>query len=201
MVDRLGIAAALCLMATSTSGFAQDEAALTARTHFDEGGRLYQEGQYAAAYDAFEQSFRAQPRPVAVYNMAQMLRLQGQPERAITMLQRYLQLDRDLPQERREHVEALIEELRSSMVELVIDVGPPGAEVSLDGEVIGEAPLQPLEVSVGEHRLRVTFPRYEAVNRRVFARAGGPNSVTVRLVRGEPQGRLVLTSSVSESQV
>ena len=46
---------------------------------------------------------------------------------------------------------------------LTLDVTPADARVSLDGEVIGSAPLADLDVEAGEHLLRIEAPRYRAL--------------------------------------
>ncbi len=43
---------------------------------------------------------------------------------------------------------------------LVLEGDQPGAEVYVDAELVGTMPMDPLELSVGEHTLRVTRPGY-----------------------------------------
>jgi formylglycine-generating enzyme required for sulfatase activity len=44
---------------------------------------------------------------------------------------------------------------------LTFDSSPPGADVLIDGEVVGQTPLHELAVAAGEHVLRLQAPRYQ----------------------------------------
>jgi formylglycine-generating enzyme required for sulfatase activity len=54
---------------------------------------------------------------------------------------------------------------------------PEGAEVFLDGESVGKAPLTELEVSSGPHEILCTLERYQNVKRKIDIPAGAQQSV------------------------
>jgi hypothetical protein len=91
------------------------------------------------------------------------------------------------------------------MVHVESDV--PGAQVFVDRNFVGTAPLTTTEVSVGQHRVNVSAPGYEGVARDVEVRPGMQNlTIKLREVRleaslavihkhrmGSCEGRLIAT--------
>ena len=57
-------------------------------------------------------------------------------------------------------IPSVVEAQRGRTGRLVLSGDQPGAEVYVDAELIGEMPIDPLELPVGEHALRVTRPGY-----------------------------------------
>ena len=68
---------------------------------------------------------------------------------------------------------------------------PPGAQVELDGDVVGATPTEPIEVSVGTHALRITQEGFLPWQDTVRAQAGRTVDVdavlTARRVVAEPE--------------
>jgi tetratricopeptide (TPR) repeat protein len=63
----------------------------TARLEFDRGMRYYDLGEFALALEHFRASYRAQPHPDLLFNMAQCYRNLGNNERAIFFFERYVE--------------------------------------------------------------------------------------------------------------
>jgi formylglycine-generating enzyme required for sulfatase activity len=62
----------------------------------------------------------------------------------------------------------IVELVLSALPGLVsIDSEPPGASVSVDGEVVGKTPLRDLPVAEGEHQLELTEARYLPLSQRL----------------------------------
>ena len=67
--------------------------------------------------------------------------------------------------------------------EVAVSVEPDGAEVSVDGRVVGKAPLPaPIFLSPGDHQLTVTSHGYGDVGRIVTAKKGESTEVEVKLL-------------------
>lgn len=80
---------------------------------------------------------------------------------------------------------------------LVVSGAPDGAEVYVDGELVGQAPLaQGVPVEPGSHTLRVTMPGYTEFTEVVRVRRGKPTTVNVEMIavsmvlslKSEPDG-------------
>lgn len=65
---------------------------------------------------------------------------------------------------------------------LILDVRPEGAEILLDGESLGHAPLPPVEVESGTHEIVVQHPTHERGRRVVQVRSGEERTITVALL-------------------
>lgn len=85
------------------------DARVRARQHFEEGRKLYQVGEYAAALGRFKQAFLLKEDPVFIFNIAQCHRQLGDSKLAVTFYRRYLGADPTASN--RAQVEKLIAEL------------------------------------------------------------------------------------------
>ena len=153
-----------------------------ARRHFKLGVALYQAGDFTAALAEFEGSFRDQPSPAALQNMALCL----------TKLRRYVQALETLEKLKAEYGPTLAAEdhaaVDSSMRQLAqlvgkvsISVTPADAQVTLNGSPLSpEALAKPVRVSSGEYRIRAEAPMHRA-EERVITVAGG-DEATVSIV-------------------
>ena len=68
---------------------------------------------------------------------------------------------------------------------LSVTSDPAGATVYVDGRLAGHTPLKLEAVTVGDHRVRVVKAGYLENSRIVAVGAGKPNTVTVKLTKGE----------------
>lgn len=84
-----------------------------ARVHFASGAALYEAGKYAAARDAFEESYRLSRLPDLLFNLAAVARKLEQPAEAMRYLEQYLAARPNAPDQ--DKVKADIEELRAEL--------------------------------------------------------------------------------------
>lgn len=78
----------------------------------------------------------------------------------------------------------------------------PGAIVSLDGEVLGEAPAAAQDVAPGEHIVEVRAEGYQTAQRTVTIEAGQQRVISVTLEEVvAPLGRIVVNADVDGAQV
>jgi tetratricopeptide (TPR) repeat protein len=159
-----------------------------AKLHFEKAERAYRMGNYDVAIVEYREAYDARPIPALLYNLAQAYRkryaVAGQlPDlrRAIEVFRAYLRDDPHSSQ--RETVERILAELRASLTEaeererrspspaapaaqsapgrLIVQANVPGAEVFLDDDAIGPAPIA-RSAPPGLHRLRVEQPGFAA---------------------------------------
>lgn len=77
----------------------------------------------------------------------------------------------------------------------------PNAAVTLDGEVIGQAPVTQQNVTPGEHILEATADGYETVQQPVTVEPGQQRVVSLRLERRTRVGRIVVNANVGGATV
>jgi hypothetical protein len=164
-----------------------------ASRRFDRGIKLYEEGDYQLALAEFERVYELVPDYRVLYNIGQVSIQLGRYARALILLERYLQDGAaELPEERRAQVRSDIEQLQTRTASLDVQVRQSGAELWLDGVLVGTTPLPaPLIVDVGERRLQVRRPGFES-ELRTFSLAGGDRrELTISLVPEAKQRGLV----------
>lgn len=167
------------------AGEAEDVAA--ARALLDEGDediargeRLERRGQRARAFAFYEQAlaryrkaYELVPKSTIFFAIAGAEAKLGRYLDAIAHYQRVVAdvADADL----RERAQARIKSLSARVAVLDLDVGPAGAEVSIDGEPRGKAPLAgPIYLAAGEHTITVTAKGYTPFEERLMLRPGKP---------------------------
>ncbi len=180
----LGVAALL----VAPGALARDEAqASEAARHFDRGFLLAQQGSLEAAIAEFKRAYALSPHPSVLYNLGQAYAASGRAVEAVQALRRYLeQADPKQDNERRAQASAVIDYQSQRIGSLRLEIEPAGAEVTLDGEALGKAPINaPLELTAGAHGLVVVAAGHATQSARVEIVGKGSTSLRVRL---EPSG-------------
>lgn len=146
------------------------ESTAQARTLFQNGLALAQQGDLKAALRAFEAAYAARPHFSVLYNIAQARSALGQPVEAVTAFQRYLaDGGKQISETRRAEVQALMAATRDRIGRLRISGGAASARVWLDGaELSAEARSEVISLAKGDHTL-------------VFWTGGAPQSRSVAL--------------------
>lgn len=157
------------------------DAIAKAKAVFDAGGRAYEQGDFDAAIQAFEQAYSMSGRPSILFSLAQSRRKRfaetasaSDRDAAIELYRAYL--DQVKTGGRRADAQRGLESLGAGNVsgapttgtsaaplarrtQLAIDSGTPGAMIAIDGGA--PAPPQVMaEVAPGRHVVRVTAPGY-----------------------------------------
>ncbi len=149
-----------------------------ARDHFRRGAELFKEGSFDAALAEFTRAYQIVPNYRVLYNIAQVQLERHDYAAAQTAFTEYLkQGDSEIAPERRSEVEEELRTLRSRVVELTVTSNVAGAELSIDGAVVGKLPLEkPILVSTGVRHLSLQKPGYTRGERTVSV-AGGEKPV------------------------
>lgn len=140
MTSPIRHAASLSLMvlfALGTAASAQptstDDAA--ARTHFAQGQRLSESGDYAGAYRAFEAGYQASPKPAFLFNMGEAARGMGDLVAARAAYHRFLAV---------ESTGALADTARSRLVEIgpAAQTLPPATKPPVANSPVAKPPVR-----------------------------------------------------------
>ena len=148
----------------------------------DEGRRLFDEEAYAEALERYQRAYDASGLHGLLYNIARCQQALGNDREALSTFRRFLGGE-DLPPGPRGKAEMAVQilEKRLSTGRLVVQVSPFGAEILLDGEVVGTAPLAPLTVTPGTHQIEVRASGRPSAGQHVQVPAGGEITVTFAL--------------------
>ena len=154
------IAAALLIslspIAMSTPSLAQsaeDPTVKAARARFNEGVEFFDKGQYENARAAFLQAYALRKHPAVLINLAQSSLRSGHTLEAARYFEQYLHESTALSAAQRADAEKGLAEARTKLGRVEISA-PTGAEVYVDGDHAGTAPLSaPVEVEPGSHTI------------------------------------------------
>lgn len=157
----LGISLSFALPA-----FAQQDAAETtaerdpvkeAAERYQRGLSLYAEGEYLLALVEFERAYQLSPDYRVLYNIGQVRVQLGRYAKAREALEQYMEQGGDaISADRKREVTADLEMLKMRTARLNIVTSEEGADLLVDGVVVGTSPLaEPIVVDAGEHNVEV----------------------------------------------
>jgi hypothetical protein len=151
-----------------------DAAKQEAARRFEHAIKLYEDADYTVALAEFERVYELMPDYRVLYNIGQVNIQLGRYARAFRTLKEYTARGGpEIPSDRRAAVQADLAQLSGRVARISVAVDQPGAEVSIDGTLVGKAPLvEPLVVDVGERTLRVSLAGYTPQTRSITL-AGG----------------------------
>lgn len=162
---RLVAAAVACVMLGVTSARADDRS--DAEKQFRAGVSLQKVEDFDAAIVAFEASLDLFPTRSALFNLANCLRA---VHRYPDSLARFQELEEkhggELTAAMRGEVGVQIAELENLTGSVWIRVDHEGAEVRVDGELVGRSPLEePVRLGLGDHRLEASLDGFATTSR------------------------------------
>lgn len=128
-----------------------------AADHYQRGLSLYGEGEFVLALVEFERAYQLTPNYRVLYNIGQVRIQLGRYAKGREALEEYLkQGGTSINAERTAAVTKDLEMLAERTAMLNVVVNEPGADVAVDGRVVGQSPLAaPLVIDAGEHTLDV----------------------------------------------
>lgn len=181
-VWRIGAAAAIAgMLLPTTAGAQASDAAREAGQHFRRGVELYSEANYAGALVEFKRAYALAASSTALYDIGET---QFQLQDYAGALQTFKTFLSEFGPGENHHaeVEAGLQVLATRVGHLRVTSVPPGADVSVDDEVVGKTPLvEPLLVSVGHRKVVASMAGREPVTRYVDIAAGDEADVTLAL--------------------
>jgi len=175
-------------LAFSVPARADEEPWRAARAHYERGVELANKGEYRTALEEFNAAYAASPHFAVLYNIGQAEVALGRPRKAIDTLSRYLRDGKeDVPAPRRKQVQAQITQLESIFATLSITTDPAGAEVTVDGAVLGRSPLTVPHLAAGSHVVTASRPDGRPATRVVSLVEGEQLPLSLTLPQGEPR--------------
>ena len=165
-----------------------------AREHFNQGLKLYRDGDFGAALVQFERAYAVKPNYKVLYNIAQTCFQLRDYVEARNAMRRYLsdggaEIDADRVAQATQDLAEL--ERRIGTIRLSVNVD--GASVFVDGKRVGTTPLrEPIAVSEGQRTISVEEPSRGARQRLV--RLAGAEELTLTLDFEAPRAPVTATA-------
>ena len=156
-----------------------------ARVAFQAGVQSYAEHRYAEALESFRTAYRIRPHPSVLVNIANCFVALNRPQDAISTFERFLN-DPTVapPPQQRTEIQTALAEARRHLATINVLVFPPGAEVYLDGDLVGTAPLRrPLQTGPGPHVIEARQAGGGTVQHQARVEGGGTVTLTLDIVR------------------
>ncbi len=196
-----GLAFWLTLSLTSAAlaqGAGPSDPKSEARERFGRGLRLFNDGDNAGALAEFERAYSLAPHPFVLYNIGLVHSAMGRSVDAADALGRVLESPGNLDAEKIERAKKTRDAALARIAEIALTANVDGAEIEVDGIVMGKTPLpSPLRVTSGRRILGVVAPGYAPERREVSV--AGQTKIDVRFQLKPFEGRLAhleLRSSV-----
>lgn len=202
-----GLIALLAVMLTPVVSHAQETAdpaaedpqAAEARALFMRGRDLAHERRFSEAADAFTRSLALVDRASTRFNLAVCHYAQGRFVEAVEQLEVYLNTaDRDAEGESWDDALGMITHARQSIAEVVVEVTPEDATITLDGSAIDGGARRTVRVNPGPHVLRAEARNHATQITTLEATPGETliRALTLERVEASAQLRLVADGAV-----
>jgi hypothetical protein len=156
-LTQLGSAAALLatLLLAPAPALAQDDVTLTmARERFKEGVGYFDKKDFAKARVAFLQAYALKKHPAVLLNLAQSELRSGHEADAAKHFAQYLREHKDATEAERQGAETGLTAAKALVYEVTLEVDAIGAEIYVDGDLEGQAPLPgSIYLTPGAHQI------------------------------------------------
>ena len=173
-----------------------------AKQIFMQANEAAREGRYRAAVDLYDRALKLAPDVGAIHrNLALVYQTIARCDKAIAHFDRYLELRPDAADAEailaaRDQCRAVLEanpDLGRDAGEdgtLTITCNVEGAAISIDGVVMGQTPLQPLNLKPGSYNILVRKEGYEPWQRRIPIQPGRDVVINIALIvkKGTEEG-------------
>lgn len=172
------------------AAFAEDAMTEMARERFQEGVKFFDQKKYEQARAAFLQAYALKRHPAVLLNLAQSELRANRPADAARHFAQYLRENPGSSSLEKQEAERGLAEARAKSGRVLVTVNTAGADVFVNDELIGKAPLaEPVDVSVGDQRVEARLGEHSA-------------AVTVTTTAGKVvEAKLVLGGSTAPALV
>ena len=178
-------------------------AAVEAGERYQQGIKLYEDGDYAASLAEFRRAYSLAPAYQVLFNLARVHRQMQNYIEAQRHFERYLREGgRRVPRARAEEVRRELDELRKRVARLDIRCGEPDVEIFLDDESVGKTPLtEPVLVNAGRRRLTAVKPLYETFRTTLEVVGAETRVVVIALIEQAPAAPVAGSPAVVDPAV
>ncbi len=148
------LALSLVLVAGPTPSYAQNLDEKIAKAHFGTGQDYFNAGRYEPAVKEFLEAYRLSHKVDLLWNIAHCYGKLDDPGRMTSYFQQYLKA-RPAAEDRKS-IEAEMDKVAPRVATVALHSEVPGAELRVDGEVVGLAPIEPILLTMGKHHFEAS---------------------------------------------
>ncbi|MBL8680625.1 MAG: PEGA domain-containing protein [Myxococcales bacterium] len=171
-----------------------------ARERFNRGVVALGESRFAVAAALFEESYRLNPAPVALFNLAFAYRGLGRYLDAADCVRRYLQNPGNTPADRVEAARAELVTLEQSIARVTLVVRPSSAVVTVDGQPARIA-NGVIELDPGRRVIELGLDGFRSERRELQLASGARDTLSITLSPVVDTARLRVEPSVPTARV
>lgn len=159
---------------------AVDPETARARQHFQNGIKLYADGNFQGALAEFDAAYRLKPGPSSLKNIALCQKGLFRYTDAVETLQKVLERHgAEISADEKRAISSAMTELSALVGSVIVRVTPQSARVTLDGRALGPSELgTSIRLNTGEHVIVAESPGY-ARQARTIRVAGGQKDVPI----------------------
>jgi hypothetical protein len=162
--------------------------------HFKKGIQLFNDGDYRKAIDAFEKAYALFPSPKIHVRIALCYKWLAQNLKALEYYERYLKETPEKPKDKatrltRRKTEMEVKNLLKLVARIRVQMeAPQGAEVRLNGKLLGNAPLdKTARMEPGTATLVAMHKGYHPFQREVKIAANHKKHIKIKLIKIKPK--------------
>lgn len=154
-----------------------------AKVHYERGTALYKDFEFKLALIEFKRAYELSPNFRILYNIGQVNLQLNNYAAATNALEKYLaEGGKEVTAKRREEVQKDLNALKARTAHLTVNVkGIEGADVSIDDNALGNAPISKQLVDAGDHRVAVSKEGYTPFNKSITLAGGDDSTIDVEL--------------------
>ncbi|HAA57388.1 MAG TPA: hypothetical protein DCE42_21665 [Myxococcales bacterium] len=159
----------------------------------------YDKGEFSKALTLYQKAHSLWANPRLSFAVAKCQEALGNYRDALATVQRGLKENPNKMTQSR--LMSKLAHLKKKMMQgrLVLFVTPSGASIHIDGKATGTAPIKPLALSTGTHKLKITHPNHATIEQEVTIIGG--KSLNLRLKLQAQTGTLSITSQPEGAMV
>jgi hypothetical protein len=177
-----GVALGVALTVASSAAAQSTELSAEAKSHFDLGVKLHSEDDMRGALVEFGRAYDLSKRWSILYNIGQCSYELADYAGALRAFERYLaEGGEQVPEARRQKLAQDEKELRERVARVSVTTNVPGAEVAVDDEVVGHAPVRSYLVNLGRHRVTVSKDGYVGATKNIELAGGDAPDLSLEL--------------------
>lgn len=159
-----------------------NEAVKMARLRFQEGVLAVDAGNYEAARVAFQQAYALKPHPSVLRNLGEAELKTGRFLEAARHLSTFMRDTTYGSAAERDVASKSLAQAEAKVGKLVIEVDVVGAEVTIDGELAGRAPIaDPFYAEGGDRVIRIRKEGHESYEKTFFIEPGRTTQLKIKL--------------------
>jgi|GEM_PF-1424381 hypothetical protein len=167
-----------------------------AKAAYDAGRLLYGDGDFAGALVKLQAAYDMAQDPRLLWNMAACEKGMRHYAKVVVLVRKYLASGGDvIAEEDRKEAQDLLDAIESFTVGLSIGVSEADAQIAIDGEPVGTAPLPgPITVDIGTRLIEVKKPGFVPFSQNVPVGGSKDASLAVKLVAEVHEGELTVNA-------